>query len=96
MITTIPPKNPAATLDYLMDWSAWLAAGETIQGTPQVTADVGLEVNPGGRSTTVAAGKVTFWLAGGVNNKTYTVQCQITTSQGRIDQRSFQLVVSDS
>lgn len=95
MNTMIPPKDPGATLDYLMDWSAWLAAGETIQGTPVVTADTGLDVNPGGRSTSVAAGKVTFWLGGGLNNKAYAVACQITTSQGRTDQRSFQLVVSD-
>lgn len=94
-MSTIPPKDPSATLDYEVDWSAWLAAGESIQGTPVVTADTGLDVNPAGKSTNVAAGKVTFWLGGGSNNKAYTVTCQITTSQGRTDQRSFQLVVSD-
>lgn len=95
MSTTIPPKDPGATLDYQVDWTAWLAVGETIQGTPVVTVDTGLTLNPEGKTTTVAAGKVTFWLAGGTAGAVYTVVCQITTSQGRTDQRSFRLAVAD-
>lgn len=91
---SIPPKNPGATLDYVMDWSAWLAPGETIVGTPLVTADPGLNVNPDGKQTTVTDGKVVFWLSGGIANKVYEVTCQIVTSQGRKDSRSFQLVVA--
>lgn len=94
-MSTIPPKDPDATLDYQVDWSAWLAAGETIQGTPVVTVDAGLTLNPPGKSTTIADGKVTFWLSGGTAGQVYTVGCQIITSQGRIDQRSFRLPVSE-
>jgi len=94
-MSTIPPKDPGATLDYQVDWSAWLAQGETITGTPVVTVDDGLTLNPPGKATTQADGKVTFWLAGGAAGQVYTVACQITTSQGRTDQRSFRLAVAD-
>jgi hypothetical protein len=91
-MTTFPPKDPGAVLDYGVDWSAWLAEGESITGTPVVTAD-GLTVNPPGKSTVVADGVVTFWLGGGVKRSLCAVTCSITTSQGRTDQRSFSVPV---
>ncbi|WP_434033733.1 hypothetical protein [Cupriavidus sp. a3] len=92
---SIPAKDPAATLDYQVDWSAWLAEGETITGTPVIEVDDGLTLNPPGKNTMAADGKVTFWLAGGTAGQVYTVACQITTSQGRTDQRSFRLSASN-
>lgn len=94
MIVTMPVKDPDAVLDYQVDWSEWLAAGESISGTPIVTAN-GLIVNPAGKSTVVADGKVTFWLGGGAKRSLCDVSCLITTSQGRVDQRSFSVKVDE-
>ncbi|GLC97854.1 hypothetical protein Tamer19_72630 [Cupriavidus sp. TA19] len=95
-MSTIPAKDSDATLDYQVDWSAWLADGETIMADPApvITVDDGLTLNPGGKSTSEAGGKVTFWLGAGTAGRTYTVACKITTSQGRVDQRSFRLPIT--
>lgn len=93
MTTAFPPKDPAAVLDYQVDWSAWLALGETITGTPVVEAP-GLTVNPEGKATEVEIGKVTFWLGGGVAETFCDVSCQVTTSAGRTDRRTIPLRVA--
>lgn len=93
MTTAFPPKDPAAVLDYQVDWSAWLAEGETITGTPVVEA-LGLTVNPEAKSTQTEGGKVTFWLGGGVAETFCDVSCQVTTSVGRTDRRTIPLRVA--
>jgi len=40
-------------------------------------------------------GKVTAWISGGENGKTYRVSCKITTTEGRIDERSIFIKVKD-
>lgn len=90
-LVPLPPKAPAAVLDYQMDWSAWLAAGETISSA-NVTADAGITVNPTGKSTSTSGGVVTFWLGGGTLGTTYTVTVTVTTNS-RTDSRSIQVVV---
>jgi hypothetical protein len=87
----LPPKAPAAVLDYQMDWSSWLAAGETISSAV-VSADAGLTVNPAGKATSVTAGVVTFWLGGGTSG-TYAVTVTVTTSS-RVDSRTIQVTVA--
>lgn len=94
MTNAFPPKDPAAVLDYLVDWSAWLAQGETITNA-DVTVPDGLTLNPGGKQTTRDDGKVSFWLAGGVDGMAYAVGCRITTSAGRTDERTFRLPVQN-
>jgi hypothetical protein len=88
----LPPKAPAAILDYQMDWSAWLASGETIQGTPVVTGDAGITVNPTGKGTTVSGGVVTFWIGDGTAGVTYSITVTVTT-QSRTDSRTIQITV---
>jgi hypothetical protein len=87
----IPAKSPAAILDYQMDWSAWLAQGETIVSAT-VTADAGVTVNPTGKATSVSGGVVTFWLGGGTRGTTYDVEITVTT-QSRTDSRTMQVPV---
>jgi hypothetical protein len=88
----LPPKAPAAVLDYQIDFSAWLASGETIQGSPDVTAAAGITVNPIGKTTSVSGGVVTFWLGGGASGVTYDVTVTITTT-ARVDSRTIQVSV---
>lgn len=77
-------KDPAAILDYEIDWSAWLANGEVITAS-SFTADAGLTIV----STANGDKAATVWLSGGVAGVKYRVGNTVTTSQGRTDERSI-------
>ena len=83
-----PLKDPSAVLDYVFDWTDWLASGETII-SHTITADTGITVE----SSTEDAGKVTVWLSGGTAGINYKVACLITTSAGRTDERTIWIKV---
>lgn len=81
-------KDPDAVLDYMFDWSDWLASGETITDHT-ITGETGITVD----SSTESAGKVTVWLSGGTAGENYKVACKITTSAGRTDERTIWIKV---
>lgn len=83
-----PLKDPSAVLDYVFDWTEWLATGETIDNYT-ITADTGITVD----SSTEDTGKVTVWLSGGTAGINYKVACKITTSAGRTDERTIWIKV---
>lgn len=85
-------KDPDAVLDYKFDWSAWLASGETID-TALVVADTGIVVDS--FSIMDSATAVMVWLSGGAATRKYIVTCRITTSAGRIDDRSMIVTVAE-
>lgn len=85
-----PLKDPSAVLDYVFDWTEWLATGETI-ADHTITADTGITVD----SSTELDGKVTVWLSGGTAGQNYKVACKITTSAGRTDERTIWIKVTD-
>ena len=85
-----PLKDPSAVLDYVFDWTGWLAAGETITDHT-ITADRGITVE----SSTEDAGKVTVWLSGGTAGINYKVACLVETSAGRTDERTLWIRVVD-
>lgn len=95
MANTVFTKDSDAVLDYTFDWkplthgvsgatSDWLATGETISSYT-VTVETGLTKD----SDSQADGIVTVWLSGGTVGTTYRVECEITTSAGRKDERSM-------
>ena len=93
-----PLKDPSAVLDYMFDWTEWLATGETIAVDSEtgeklitITADTVITVD----SSTEDAGKVTVWLSGGTAGINYRVACLITTSAGRTDERTIWIKVTD-
>jgi len=83
-----PLKDPSAVLDYVFDWTEWLATVETITDYT-ITADTGITVG----SSTEDAGKVTVWLSGGTAGINYKVACLITTTAGRTDERTIWIKV---
>ena len=85
-----PLKDPSAVLDYVFDWSNWLASGETITDHT-ITADTGITVD----SSTEDDGKVTVWLSGGTAGESYKVACLVTTSAGRTDERTIWIKVTN-
>lgn len=82
-------KSPTAELDYAFDWTAWLAAGETITAATVSIIPDGLTK----RTVAVNGGKVTAWLGGGQYDVEHQVTCHIETSQGRVDDRSIKIRV---
>jgi len=85
-----PLKDPSAVLDYVFDWTGWLATGETITDYT-ITADTGITVD----RPTEDDGKVTVWLSGGTAGINYKVACLITTSAGRTDERTIWIKVTN-
>ena len=83
-------RDPDSVLDWAWDWSAWLAEGEQITEAT-VIADDGLTVSDPIRDGAV----VTVWVSGGEAGQTYRMTCRVTTSQGRIDDRSIWLTTRE-
>ena len=84
-----PLKDPSAVLDYVFDWSDWLATGETISSYV-ITVPTGITLetdSPYAQSE--SGGVITYWLTGGTSGSRYRVSCKITTNAGRIDERSM-------
>lgn len=83
-------KDPQATLDYLFDWSSWLAAAETITAST-VTTTTGITVQSSSNTTTTA----TVWLTGGTLGTACQVTNHITTNAGRQDDRTITVTIRD-
>lgn len=83
-------KDPAATLDYTIDWATWLETGDTITAHT-FTAPAGLVKESDSHTDTAA----TVWISGGTAGTAYDVTCQITTAGGRIDERTITIGVQN-
>jgi hypothetical protein len=83
-------KDPQSTLDYQIDWSEWLADGDTISAS-QWTVPSGLTEESSTNTTTTA----TVLLSGGDLGVTYAVANRITTAAGLIVERTIALVIAD-
>jgi hypothetical protein len=83
-------KDPDAKLDYAIDWSEWLASGDTISSHEWTVAE-GINHEDAGES----AGVTTIWLWGGTLGETYTIACKIVTTDGRTDERTFKIQIAD-
>lgn len=85
-------KDPAARLDYTWDWVDWLAEISDTISTATVTVPSGLTA-VGLPAITPTA--VTQRIEGGVLGGYYPVVCQITTTDGLIDERTINLTISN-
>jgi hypothetical protein len=90
-------KDPDATLDYGFDWEApadeggpYLESAETISASVWTVPDGLTEVSDEADDTTTKV-----WISGGTAGNSYTVSNKITTSEGRIDERSFVIIVGE-
>lgn len=86
------PKDPDSTVDYTFDWSTWLPTGDTISDhtiTPQsgITVDSSEAIN----SSTM----IQVWLSGGTAGNTYSINCEVTTADGRTEQITGYVEVKD-
>lgn len=94
MSENVMSKDTASMLDFVFDWSSWLASGETISSFT-VTVPTGITLGTGAKAPSQADGKVTYWLSGGTAGVTYPIQCTIVTSAGRTDNRKMIIRVVD-
>ncbi len=84
-----PPKDPAATLDYSIDWTQWLA-GDTIASSAW-TCDSG--ITESAAKVNAANTLATIWLSGGTLSSIYKVTNTITTAAGRTQVQSFKVTI---
>lgn len=84
---TIQRKDPDSTLDYTIDWTAWLGT-DTIS-TSTWTIGSGLTKQTDTKTSKTA----TVWLTGGTAGTDYTATNRIVTVGGRTDERSMRVQV---
>lgn len=89
MAIAVYVKDPDAVLDYIFDWSRWLAGNEAITAS-NVVASAGINLDS--QSNTGTA--VTAWISGGTGGQPYTVTNHITTNLGRSDDRTITIRVT--
>lgn len=80
-------KGPSDSLDYTIDWSAWLAA-DTITASTWNGGGLGVV------SQTFTATTATVWVHGGDLGTSWIVTNTITTAYGRTVTRSIQIVIA--
>ena len=78
-------KDPDATLDYRFDWSLWLDDGEAIVEADILADQVDVD------TVSHTDRDVTVFLSGGQEGERAEVTCRVTTSEGRIDDRTIRL-----
>ena len=83
-------KDPDSVLDYVMDWSLWLA-GDTIDTSTWSTPDAGITIDSDTNSTVSA----TVWLSGGVLGETHRLVNRITTTGLRTAERTITISISE-
>lgn len=88
MATTFT-KDPNATLDYEIDWAAWLD-GDTISTSTWIVPSGITDGTKSNTSTTT-----TIWLSGGAAGERYRITNRITTAGGRTDDRSITVRVAN-
>lgn len=82
-------KDPDAVLDYKVDWSDWLDTDTIV--TSDWTVPTGLTLELETNTTTIA----TVWLSGGAVATSYNVTNEITTADGRTDDRTITIKVKE-
>lgn len=83
-------KDPDAKLDYMVDWTEWLGATDTISTSTWAISPTGLTKDSDTKTTKTA----TIWLSAGTAGQEYTVTNHIETMAGRKEDRSFKIVVA--
>lgn len=91
MTTFTATKDPDATLDYAIDWSEWIASGDSLASAVWTVsgADSAVVLS----NDAVVGSVATVWVAGGTAGRSYTLNCRVTTNAGGIDDRSVQLII---
>lgn len=85
-------KHPIDQRDYDVDFSKWLADGDTITSVDATVTPAGELTIP---SVSISGQVVKVWTAGGLDGKSYEVKVAVGTSGGRIKEICFKIRVRD-
>lgn len=83
-------KDPTDTLDYSMDWNVFLPTTDAITASDW-SQPSGITVE----SHRFTARTTHIWISGGTVGETYIFSNRITTSEGRIVERSMALLIAE-
>lgn len=83
-------KDPDAILDYVIDWSSWLATGDTIVASTWISSDAALVVD----SSSFTATNATAVVSGGDNRRRYSLTNRVTTAAGLVDDRTITIRIA--
>lgn len=82
-----------SVLDYTFDWTNWLeSTADSIAHVTFTPSDPSVQVI----STNVDGAIATGWLTGGITGDVYSIVVHITTIDGRQDDRTFTLIISQT
>lgn len=83
-------KDPQAVLDYIFDWTAYLAA------ISDTLVSVSFTASSGTITDFYFLGPIaTAWISGGVVGTSITLTCHIVTAGGRTDERHVSLRIKE-
>jgi len=89
-------KDVEAQLIYTFDWSEWLDSGDTVDAVEYTVAARRNDPTPIVAESSGKTGdslSTYIEISGGQVDKTYVVSCKVTTANGLIDKRNFQMKV---
>lgn len=79
--------DPQAKLDYSVDWTAWLAPGDAIDTSVWAVTPLGPTLSA--NSVDVDGKIATIWFTGGTTGEKFVLTNHIITTDGREDDRSI-------
>ena len=83
-------QDKDSLLDYSLNWSDWLAVGDSIVSSVW-SAAAGITVS----SATISGALTTTYVQGGEPGVWYVITNTVTSAQGRVDQRAIRLFIVD-
>jgi hypothetical protein len=92
MIIGVIVQQPTDNLDYDIDCAS------LFNNQSDSVASVTANVSPAGLSVAALVSDtntVKLWVTGGVANTTYSVEFQVTTTQGRIKEDEFEVIIEE-
>lgn len=94
-------KDPDANLPYSLDYTDYLASGDSLSSTTVTIGTISGDSAPlafptgSGTDVTISGTKVIFRLNAGTAGNIYPIEVKIVTSNGDTDSRHFRIVVKN-
>ena len=93
-VGTYIEKDPYAVLDYSLDWTNWMPAGDTITSATVTAETISGDASPlAVDSTTNTDYIVKAVISGGTAGNIYNLEYKIVTTNGLQDSRNFRIKV---